>query len=370
MAAVGSLASGAAHEINNPLSAVMGNLDYVLQHLGAHRAGGLFGAEQVADLQLALADGREGATRIRDVVKNLMVFMGADNDHQTSMNVRRLVQAAIGIVGNEIRHRARLVEQYEDVPLVDGNGARLSQVFVQLLVNAAQAIPEGASDRHEVRVRTFRDPLGHAVIEVHDSGVGISREQLPRIFDPFYTTKPLGTATGLGLSTAHAIVTKLGGTIRVESEPGAGSTFCVVLPPAAASAKRAPDVQPTPPVVGVPSVLVVDDEPAVGAMLRRQLAPSFQVASETDARVALSRIVSGEAFDVILCDVMMPGMSGVDFFEELSRVAPEKARRTIFITGGAFTARALEFLERVPNPRLKKPFERDELVTQIRRCLL
>jgi CheY-like chemotaxis protein len=183
------------------------------------------------------------------------------------------------------------------------------------------------------------------------------------MFDPFFTTRPGGTAIGLGLSTAHAIVTASGGTLSVESEVGEGSTFRVVLPaagaPASESAAQPGDAR---------RVLIVDDDPQVGHMLRRLLAREYSVIVATDANAALAEAASSH-IDVILCDLMMPDLSGMDFFERLSRTAPENAARVIFMTAGAFTDRMRSFVEKMNATCLRKPFEAETLFGAVRSCL-
>jgi CheY-like chemotaxis protein len=207
------------------------------------------------------------------------------------------------------------------------------------------------------------------LIEVADNGVGISPQVRGRIFEPFFTTKPVGIGTGLGLAICHGVVTSLGGTLDVDSEVGRGSVFRVELPAASrpeapASGKQAPSVPPTRSTRG--RILVVDDEPIVCFSLQRLLATEGDVVAVTSAKEALERIQNGERFDVILCDLMMPDMDGQTLHAALARLAPQQAERMVFVTGGAFTMRARDFLERVPNPRLGKPFDMDALFAVVR----
>jgi CheY-like chemotaxis protein len=274
------------------------------------------------------------------------------------------MEASINMAWNEIRHRARLVKDYGEVPLVDASDSRLGQVFLNLLVNAAQAIPAGQADRHEIRVTTRTASDGRAVIEVRDTGTGVSPEILDRLFDPFFSTKPGGVGTGLGLTICQGLVTSLGGRIVVESRVGQGSTFRVVLP--ASTLPSVPSVHPPPPAPAArrARVLVIDDEPLIAAVIRRALSP-HEVVAVQDGRAALARLRSGERFDVILCDLMMPVFSGMDLYAELERVAPEQCARVVFVTGGAFSAHAQAFLERVSNVRVDKPFDSTALRTLV-----
>ena len=265
------------------------------------------------------------------------------------------------MASNEIRHRARTVTEFADVKDVEANDARLGQVFLNLLVNAAQALPEGSADKNEIRVVTRQSGPDEVVVEVRDTGSGIPPQSLSRIFDPFFTTKAIGVGTGLGLSICHRIILGFQGQIAVESEVGKGTVVRVTLP----VAKGVPAVTSTIPVTGPPGrscrVLFVDDEPVLGPLVRRALAPAHEVTCAASGREALAAIDRGDVFDVILCDLMMPEMSGMDLHEALMQRYPEHAAKMVFMTGGAFTTRARQFLEKVSNPRLDKPFKRDQL---------
>jgi len=371
MASVGTLAAGVAHEINNPLAALMANLDFAVKELAmALEQGDPHGqaAEaaaidwilaRVAEAKEPLEDAREAADRVRQIVRDLKIFSrSGDEERRGAVDVRRVMESSLRMASNEIRHRARLVKDYEDVPAVDGNESRLGQVFLNLVVNAAQAIPEGRYESNEIRIIVRPHNGERVLVAVRDSGSGIPVENLSRLFEPFFTTKPAGVGTGLGLALCHRIVTSLGGEIRVESEVGKGSMFQVFLPITRAEA----EVQAKPVVVPIAPprrgrVLIIDDETIVALAVRRMLAPEHDVDAVTAASVALERIAAGERFDVILCDLMMPQMTGMDFYEGLSRVAPEQVPRIVFMTGGAFTPSARAFLDKVPNARMEKPFD-------------
>jgi CheY-like chemotaxis protein len=281
-----------------------------------------------------------------------------------------VLDLSINMAFTEIKHRARVVKDFGPVPLVEADEARLGQVFINLLVNAAHAIPEGQVDRNEIRIITKTGASGHALIEVRDTGRGIPAEILNRIFDPFFTTKVVGEGTGLGLSICHNIVTALGGEIVAESEPGRGSTFRVLLPTMGPEALAPqPEKKPVvsrPPVGRSGQVLVVDDDPMIGTTLRRTLAKEHEVTLITDGREALDLLLGGRTFDVILCDMMMPNVTGMDLYAELSRTLPEIVDRIVFLTGGAFTPAGMSFLDSVPNQRLEKPFVLQNLRALVR----
>jgi len=228
MASVGTLASGVAHEINNPLAYVRSNLDWGIELLQAAPQG--LDAGNTRALEAALADAADGAERVRKIIGGLRSFARVQDDQGVDTALPEVLEAALKLVANQVRHRACVVRDYAPAPLVHADPSRLAQVFVNLIVNAAQAIPEGRALEHVVRVSTRTDERGRSVAEVHDSGCGIPPEVIGRIFDPFFTTKEVGSGTGLGLSICHGIITNLGGEITVASRPGAGTTFTVVLP--------------------------------------------------------------------------------------------------------------------------------------------
>ena len=226
MASVGMLAAGIAHEINNPLAYVIANLGYLGEALNRGSAATADDRAEVGDV---LKEAHEGCQRIKQIVRDLKTFSREDETPSKPVKVRGVIESAINMAWNEIRHRARLVKDFADVPPVLAKESRLGQVFLNLLVNAAQAIPEGGAEDNEIRV-TVRSEAGRVVVEVRDSGCGIPPETLPRIFDPLFTTKPVGIGTGLGLSISHSIVTGMDGEISVRSEVGQGTTFIVSLP--------------------------------------------------------------------------------------------------------------------------------------------
>lgn len=355
MIAVGTLAAGVGHEINSPLSYVIANLDLLAERLH-HEAGSVSGKRDES-IQL-LDEAREGAMRIRDIVRDLKTFSRAGASDRAPQDVRRLLDSSINLTWNEIRHRAQLIKDYGDVPAVEANEARLAQVFVNLLVNAAQAIGEGAAHANAIRVRTRTDGE-RVIVEVEDTGSGIPDEHLDRVFDPFFTTKAGGQGTGLGLAICKETVESCGGTIAVESQLGRGTTFRVALPATRAARQAEPAALAAAAGAGLRRgrILVVDDDPIVARTVRRILSADHDVVALTSAREAMDRLDAGERFDVILCDLMMPEMSGMDLHARLLEAVPEQAGKMVFLTGGAFTLRAREFLDTVPNRRVDKPFD-------------
>ena len=359
MASLGTLAAGIAHEINNPLAFTVANLGHLETDVLPRLT--LPGGEQ-DDVRKLVADAQLGATRVRDIVRQLKMFSRAEEQARPEpVDVNRVLESAISMASNEIKHRARLVRDFTDQLMAEAHEGRLGQVMVNLLVNAAQAIPEGGVERNEIRVLTRPHAEGLA-IEVRDTGSGISAENLERLFEPFFTTKPVGVGTGLGLPICQDIITSFGGRMEVESEVGKGSTFRVIL--RATTAAR-PSEPPKEAVVSAAArrgrILVVDDEPMIGMAIRRTLQREHEVVALTSAREAQARLTSGEPFDLILCDLMMPEMSGMELHQAVADHSPGLAGRMVFLTGGAFTANARAFLNHVPNHRVEKPFSTQEL---------
>jgi signal transduction histidine kinase/CheY-like chemotaxis protein len=357
MACVGTLAAGMAHEINNPLAYILANVAFVAEEIPAlvvslvGKTG--LSSSSVVELLKALTDAREGAERIRRVVGDLRTFARAEDDVRQSINVRECLLEACQLAETEIRHRARLSKSLGPVPNVWASEGRLRQLFLNLLLNAAQSVEEASTGPHDIEVSTTTGPDGEAVILVRDSGPGIPATALPRIFDPFFSSARAASTTGMMLATSESVVHSLGGRIEVESQVGEGTLFRVILRAEADAAEPAP---PRGRPVRRGRVLVVDDDVAVTDSIRRVLGREHDVTIALRAHDALEILASGEAFDIVLCDVMMPEMGGLELYAKIAELRPELLPRLAFMTGGAFTARARAFLESVPNPRLSKPF--------------
>jgi PAS domain S-box-containing protein len=350
MASVGTLAAGVAHEINNPLAAVIANLDLAGEDVARL-------ADRPPELAEELGEARSAAERVREIVRDLKIFSRANEERRGPVDIERVLDSTIRMAWNELRHRARLVKQYGRVPRVDGNESRLGQVFLNLIVNAIQAIPEGNYEAHAIRVATALDG-GRAIVTIADTGGGIPPHVQRRLFTPFFTTKPVGVGTGLGLAISHRIVTGMGGEISFESEAGRGTTFRVALPVSRGTAIPRTDQVPMPTAARRRGrVLVIDDEESLALAIARYLTQDHVGVAVTRGRDALDRLTRGERFDVILCDLMMPQVTGMELHAGIAQLDPAQAQRIVFVSGGAFTVAARQFLDAVPNRRIEKPFD-------------
>ncbi len=367
LATMGTVAAGVAHEINNPLAFVMSNLQFVSAEIASLAAAGSLSEERVADVTKALAASRDGARRVKDIVGALRTFSRAESAVPARLDLNALVDSALTLVHNELRHHARVSKEYGVVPPVIANEGRLVQVCLNLLQNAAQSIPVGSVEKHEIRIVTGTDPSGAAFLAFHDTGCGIPPEQVPHIFDLFFTTKKVGGGTGLGLSICHRIVESCGGKIEVKSTFGVGSVFRIVLPAAPGDASAAPPEAPcrTTPAARRLEVLVIDDEQEICESIQRLL-KDHRVEVALGAAQAME-LLRERSYDVLLCDLLMPSMTGMDLHAHLSRIRPELTSRMIFMTGGPFGQGVREFLASVPNGRIDKPFEAEELVSLLER---
>jgi len=359
MASVGTLAAGVAHEINNPLASVIANLDMALQDIVALAEI----AKLPPDLSEELKDARVAADRVREIVRDLKIFSRGEEDRHGPVDVEHVLESTLRMAWNELRHRAKLVKNYTKVPPVDAHESRLGQVFLNLIVNAAHAIPPGNYEANEIRISTSVDQAGRVVVDIRDTGTGIPVDVRPRLFTPFFSTKPVGVGTGLGLAISHRIITQFGGTITYDTEVGKGTEFHIALPVAGtpATPQQTQKIWTRNPAVRRGNVLVIDDEESLAQAIRRFLSVEHTVTAVYRARDALDLLELGTRYDVILCDLMMPQITGMELHGEVMRIDPTQAARIVFLTGGAFAPSAREFLTATTNRRIEKPFDLKEV---------
>ncbi|MGE0323304.1 MAG: ATP-binding protein [Polyangiaceae bacterium] len=348
MAAVGTLAAGVAHEVNNPLAYIIANLSFAEEKLRQS-------PEQAEALE-AVVEAHQGIERVRQVVSDLKTFTHDDQKPQ-SVKVAQVIHATVKIASAQIRHRAQLEVTAGRNERVLATETRLSQVLLNLLVNAAQAIPEDRAGRISI---TSRVQNAEVWLEVSDNGVGIPAELVDRVMDPFFTTKPVGVGTGLGLSVCKNIVESYHGSLEVESEPGVGTTMRIRLPlhrSGGSATRRAISPRQHGPRR---RVMVIDDDPMILRSLKRVL-NGHDLTLMPGGREALAHLAQDQSFDIILCDLMMPNVTGMDVYKTLSQESPELAKRIVFLSGGAVTPQAQRLLQEAPNRRYEKPLSPAEL---------
>lgn len=379
IASMTTVTAGVAHEINNPLSCILANLDYAAEEIES--ANKMLTdplsitprerreqAERLREAHIALADATEAAHRIKRIIADLRTYGDAVTEERMSVDVRACLEWAIRLAEPVVAPHARLVREIDEVPYVLASAARLGEAFVNLITNAALAIPAGAPEAHEVRITTSTDESGAVVIEITNTGAEYTEEDLKKMFLPLFASHGPGTARSLGLSICHGVVRSIGGSISVDRAPNQGSCVRVVLP-ALSPNRGSPERISTPLTANHERgyVLIIEDEGAVGASLRRMLEPDHDVVVIQSGHEALELVLGGSRFDAILCDLMMSELTGMDIHAELMARAPSMAARMIFITGGAYTTQASEFLATSTNERLIKPIEPKVLLSMLDR---
>lgn len=361
MAALGQLVSGIAHELNNPLTSIMGYAQLLLsRRLREDRFGD---AEKIY----------QEAERARRLVKNLLLFARETKPERRLVDLNEIVERTLALRSYELKVENISVELNldPDLPRTAADAHQLQQVVLNLIVNAEQALQHARGSGH-IWIQTRRAPGNRVALVVADDGPGIPPGLASRIFDPFFTTKPLGVGTGLGLSIAYGIVQEHGGDISVESQPGQGATFVVELPVGAPAAQPAPAQAPArPPHRARPGrrILVVEDEPTVAQLVVDVLSEQgHQVEAVLDSQEGLYRL-SQQDYDLVICDLRMPRLDGRGFYEALVRAGSPAHKRLFFITGDTLAPRTLEFLEKHQIPYLAKPFLVEELTLAVNRLL-
>jgi PAS domain S-box-containing protein len=387
LTSMGTLAAGVAHEINNPLTYVLHNIESLSEdlpklasaitrilrtfrvELGTEALTELLGSDApmlepalLSDMAERAREALGGTERIKTISRAIGTFSRVESNERSRVDLNYAIECATTMALTVIKFRAKLVVDYATLPLIWASEGKLSQVFLNLLINAAHAIEEGHVQDNRIEISTWA--RGDDVFaEVKDTGRGISAADLTRIFDPFFTTKSVGVGSGLGLPICRNIVTEFGGDINVYSELGKGTRFTVRLP-----IRRAASQAPPPAVIVAPDVtnahgrvLMIDDEQPILTMLVQLLGADHQVVTAATGESAKTILTYDQSFDVILCDLMMPGLSGMDLHAWLAVEYPVLAQRIVFVTGGAFTGTASEYLACIANIRIEKPYDKASL---------
>lgn len=367
LAAIGTLAAGVAHEVNNPAAYVLMNLKTCREHIAELRreVGGGGGSSELFDeIDEMLEDNLRGVERIVAIVQSLRSYARTEPDEIVAVDLAAVCKDAHALIGNQLRHRAVLRVELAPVPPVAADPRKLSQVVVNLLVNAADACEAGKEDGREPEiVLRCRARDGRVELTVSDTGVGIPAAHRARIYDPFFTTKPRGSGSGLGLAIVRDIVERFGGRISVESTDGRGTTFAIAFP----VDDRRRDVRPAPPITTPPTrgtVLIIDDEVALTSALRRQLRAHHDVTVINDGAAGLAAVLRHD-YDVVLCDIMMPGTDGLVVLETLRRNRPEVVPRLVLMTAGVCADPMRERVLSAGGQLLDKPVPLETLLAMI-----
>jgi signal transduction histidine kinase/CheY-like chemotaxis protein len=365
--ALGTLAASVAHEINNPLTYLLAhaeicekNLERLELALASFPAGTADEARRVFyDLRSDFAPIRSAGERISRITRQLRTFSRSSDEHREVIDLRSVVHAVLELVGKDAEACANLRLELGDPAHVFADEARLVQVVLNLVVNAMQAVRAQKRADSVITLRVSSD--GERVaLEVEDNGSGVPTGHRERIFDPFFSTKELGEGTGLGLFVCRNIVRDLGGDIAVEGGMNGGARFRVSLPghdqtPTPARERPASE-DPSP--IERARVLLIDDEPLLLRALSQNLRNAgHEVMSVDDAKNGLELMLSNRAFDLVFCDLMMRGMTGMDLLKALLERAPHRVNRVVFMSGGAYTPEAQAFLDRYSAQCIDKPFD-------------
>lgn len=365
--AVGTMASGIAHEINNPMAYIQANVEFVkneLDDLDTYFKESPQLLARFEEMREALLDTLGGSVRVRTIVQDLKSLShSSENETLKSIDIIPIIESSIAIIRKNLETKAALIIRLQNTPLALFSEGRLGQVVLNLLVNAVQAIPEGAPEKNEIRIRseaTEREVLIH----ICDSGNGIPEKIQKKIFDPFFTTKPAGEGTGLGLSICNNIMKRLGGDLSFKSKPGEGTTFTIHLPRAIDTTTR-----PTNPSTKY-HILIVDDDDKIGSMMHRMLHPLYRITFVNSAIKALIEIEESDDIDLIICDAMMPEMSGYDLMDQLKSNRIDLLPRFILMTGGRLeTQRFKKYEMTYHTPVIFKPFDREKIEETITACI-
>jgi PAS domain S-box-containing protein len=365
MAALGEVAAGIAHELNNPLTAILGNVQLLLGHPLNDTA--MVEARRV----------HQEAERARRIVKNLLYFARENKPERSAVDLNEIAERTLALRGYELKNENIRVETdlAPDLPRTMADPYQLQQVVLNLLMNAEQALLESRG-QGVVRIRTGHSAqkTGHRIwMELSDNGPGIPAEIAPRIFDPFFTTKAPGVGTGLGLSIVYGIVRQHEGEVTFESEPGAGAKFIIELPvvppPAADAQTESRDRRGHSPAVKGSSILVVEDESTVADLIVDVLHEDrHRVHAVLDSREGLE-LLSRRSYDLVICDLRMPWLDGRSFFKAIQRARNPMQHKILFITGDTLSPSTVEFLEANRLPFLAKPFLVEELKLAVRQQL-
>jgi PAS domain S-box-containing protein len=361
LAAVGEMAAGIAHEINNPLTSIIGFADLLTQNRSLPE-----------DVRECLTVINHSSLRVKDIVKRMLTFARQIEPTQTAVDITELIDHTLELRSYALKtSNIKVIRDYTaDLPMITIDPGQIQQVLLNLVVNAEFAM-RSAHDKGVLTIRAEKT-ASHVRITVSDDGPGVPEDILNKVFNPFFTTKELGEGTGLGLSLSIGIVHEHKGDLRCESIPGQGASFILELP--VTEAKPAPAFQPVEPkesksTVTNTRVLIVDDEESIRFMLKRALSDEgFLVEVCEHAEHAVDHIINGN-YDVILADIRMPGLNGIELHKHISKTAPKMGRRIIMITGDVYDKSHHEYISEHQIPLVGKPFDLATILRDIQQLM-
>jgi PAS domain S-box-containing protein len=357
LASVGEMASGIAHEINNPLTGVIGYAQLLLQE------------DLPENIRKDVETINDGAKRVANVIQRLLAFARQSEPQRTYVNINDVVATTLELRGYHLQTSNIEVttELPPDLPLTVADAGQLQQVFLNLIVNAETEMKLArGSGKLIVKTQQVDNVIR---ISFKDDGPGIAEENLEKIFDPFFTTRQVGQGTGLGLSVCYGIVLQHGGRIYAESKSGKGALFIVELPMITEDKQlQLPetDVSERNKSSGV-RILVVDDERIVREFISKALTQEGHQIETVDNAIDALKMVKDKKYRIILLDIKMPGMSGIELYKRFQKMDPALARRVVFITGDVMGARTLAFLAKAKSPYINKPFDGEQLIMAVNR---
>ena len=361
LASVGEMAAGIAHEINNPLTGVIGFSEILLtENL----------PPEIKEQLRIIADGSQ---RVKDIVKRMLTFARQNKPMKISANIHELIDNTLGIRSYVLKTaNIEVIRDYDpSLPWITADPSQLQQVFLNLIVNAEYAMKK-AHDKGNLTITTEAKDK-HIRISFRDDGPGMSPEIIKKLFNPFFTTKDPGEGTGLGLSLSRSIILEHNGTIGVESEPGKGANFIITLPVTLTMEEAISDTTADTTAliekVRAARILVVDDEYAIRTLVSKILATSGHTVDTTGEPEVVLLKLENTSYDVVILDMRMPDMSGMELYAKIIEKHPELTRKVIFITGDTSDLDVRDYLNQNDLPYISKPFDRETLIQNVRRLL-
>jgi PAS domain S-box-containing protein len=351
LASAGLIASGVVHEITHPLANALQNLELLEQRVARDLGPA---SDEIRHLVSTVRDAVRRAAR---VAGEATVFTSAPRVRPSHVDIHQVLESTLAFLGPELRSRANVVRRYADVPRVMGNEARLAQVFLNLLTNAMHSLEYGSRCANDVTITTSTRGEALVIVEVEDTGIGIPPELQSSLFEPLFTTKPEGSDLGLALS--KELLAKEGGEISIESVVGSGTTLTIALRAAPREAPRSE--RATRERSSGKCIMIVADDTRLAAVMKMILS-AHHVTVVKSGHEALQRLHAGESYDLIICDLLIENIDGIDLHRRVRDEWPGLHSRMIFLTGDAFISRTQEFLATIPNRHVQKPFEPEALL--------